>query len=142
MRFLLLLPLLAFAAFATTHATDAPRYETRADHDPDGTGRFYMGREIAQVMGPGGIPWLERPEREDEERPTKAIDALGIRKGDTVVDFGAGSGYFAFRMAPLVGDRGKVLAVDIEEAMLKVVRARAEREGIRNVTTILSTVDD
>ena len=66
MRSFLLLPLLALAAFA--HASDAPRYETRADHDPNGTGRFYMGREIAQVMGPGGIPWLERPEREADGR--------------------------------------------------------------------------
>jgi SAM-dependent methyltransferase len=137
---LVLVPLLALGTFAS--ASDASRYEIRATHDPNGTGRFYMGREIAQVMGPGGIPWLERPEREEEERPTSAIDALELREGQTVVDFGAGSGYFAFRMAPLVGTRGKVLAVDIEDAMLKVIRARAEREGVTNVVTIRSTIDD
>jgi hypothetical protein len=38
-----------------------PPYETRAIHDPNGTGKIYMGREIAQVMGPGGIEWLDRP---------------------------------------------------------------------------------
>ena len=49
-----------------------PRYETKADHDPDGIGKFYMNREIAQVMGHLGIGWLERPEREEEEEPGEA----------------------------------------------------------------------
>src|SRR5271170_1015757 len=89
------------------------RYETRAIHDENGTGKFYMGREIAQVMGPGGIPWLDRPEREDEEKTSKLLDALELRDGETVVDLGAGSGYFSFRIAPRVGRSGKVLAVDI-----------------------------
>src|SRR5580698_6109950 len=53
-----------------------PLYETRAIHDPNGTGKFYMGREIAQVMGFEGISWLDRPGREDEERPAVVIDAL------------------------------------------------------------------
>src|SRR5690349_20846494 len=85
------------------------RYEFRAAHDADGIGKFYLGREIAQVMGPGGILWLERPERASEEQPQVAIDALGIRPGQTVADLGAGSGYFSFRVAPLVGATGKVL---------------------------------
>ena len=55
-----------------------PIYETRANHDPDGTGKFYMGREIAQVMGPGGIEWLDRPEREQEEHPAKVLDSLDL----------------------------------------------------------------
>src|SRR6266851_7750946 len=87
-----------------------PSYETRAVHDPNGIGKFYMGREIAQVMGPGGIPWLDRPQREDEEKPSIVLDALKLRGGETVVDLGAGSGYFTFRIAPRVGRAGKVLA--------------------------------
>src|SRR6266567_5187402 len=106
-------------------APTQPIYETREIHDPNGTGKFYMGREIAQVMGPGGIPWLERPEREDEERPSAVIDAMGLRGGDVVVDLGAGSGFYTFRMAQKVGTAGKVLAVDIQDEMLETIRRRA-----------------
>ena len=72
---------------AAGHAPQ-PLYETRAIHDPDGTGKFYMGREIAQVMGFGGIEWLDRPERQNEERPTTVIDALGLRGGEVVAGLG------------------------------------------------------
>ena len=93
--------------FAQSPAPDSPTrplYETRANHDPNGTGKFYMGREIAQVMGPGGIEWLDRREREEEEHPAKVLDALDLRPGEVVADIGAGSGYFTFRMAPKVGE--------------------------------------
>src|SRR4026207_1433717 len=89
-----------------------------AAHDPDGIGKFYLGREIAHVMGPGGIIWLERAERETEEQPQLVIDALEIKPGQTIADLGAGSGYYSFRIAPLVGPTGRVLAIDIEPAML------------------------
>ena len=71
---------------------EAPRYELRREHDPDGIGKFYMGREIAQVMGHEGIGWLERPEREKEEEPAKLIDVLKLKEGMVVADVGAGSG--------------------------------------------------
>jgi precorrin-6B methylase 2 len=137
----LLISLLLSLSFVT-HAAETTHYETRARHDPDGIGKFYMGREIAQVMGPGGMVWLERPEREVEERPSLVIDALEIKPGQTVVDLGAGSGYYSFRIAPLVGEKGKVLAVDIEPAMLKVIDDRAKRSGVRNVVTVRSTAQD
>src|SRR5437879_2999039 len=73
-----------------------PRYETRADHDPNGIGKFYMGREIAHVMGHQAAGWLERPEREEEEQPSKLIELLRLKAGDLVADIGAGSGYHAF----------------------------------------------
>src|ERR1700726_3328594 len=92
-----------------------PIYETRAVHDPNGTGKFYMGREIAQVMGPDGIEWLDRREREQEEHPAEVLNALALRPGEVVADLGAGSGYFTFRMAPKVGQAGKVLAVEIQD---------------------------
>src|SRR5262245_36303093 len=76
-----------------------PRYETREDHDPNGIGKFYMGREIAQVMGHEGADWLERPEREAEEEPEKLLDALKLKPGMVIADIGAGSGYLSFRMA-------------------------------------------
>ncbi|HVF15493.1 MAG TPA: class I SAM-dependent methyltransferase [Steroidobacteraceae bacterium] len=131
----------SFVPSSLIHADEA-RYETRATHDPDGLGKFYLGREIAHVMGPGGIIWLERAEREREERPQLVLDALQIQPGQTVVDLGCGSGYYAFRMSKLVGPNGKVFAVDIEERMLQFVRQRAQREAITNITPIRSTASD
>lgn len=117
-------------------------YEVRAIHDHDGTGKFYMGREIAQVMGPGGIQWLDRPERENEERPEVVLNALALHKGDVVADLGAGSGYFSFRMAAEVGGTGKILAVDIQDEMLDTIRKRAKAQGLTNVEAIKGTETD
>src|SRR6516225_9769638 len=61
---------------APARPAEPPPYETRKDHDPNGIGKFYMGREIAQVMGHEAADWLERPEREQEERPTQLLNAL------------------------------------------------------------------
>ena len=83
--------------------TEPQRYETKKIHDPDGIGKFYMGREIAQVMGHPAAGWLERPEREKEEEPAKLYAALKFKEGDVIADVGAGSGYHTFRIAKAVG---------------------------------------
>ena len=127
------------AISAQSQAPDSrtqPLYETRANHDPNGTGKFYMGREIAQVMGPGGMEWLDRREREEEEHPAEVLDSLDLRPGEVVADLGAGSGYFTFRMAPKVGETGRVLAVEIQEAMLTALRARAATKKATNVEVV------
>src|SRR5436305_5484590 len=116
-----------------------PGYETRKEHDPDGIGKFYMGREIAQVMGHLAAGWLERPEREREEQPTKLLDALKLKAGDVVADVGAGSGYFTFRISERVGPKGKVLAVDIQPEMLDIIRKRMKEKSITNVEPVLGT---
>jgi precorrin-6B methylase 2 len=134
--------LLLFLCSVVSYPALPADYETRARHDPDGIGKFYLGREIAHVMGPGGIPWLERPERETEERPQLVIDAFEIEAGQTIADLGAGSGYYSFRIAALVGEQGKVLAIDVEPRMLRIVTERARRAGIKNVETVLSTAHD
>jgi len=113
--------------------TSASLYETRAVHDPNGTGKFYMGREIAQVMGPGGIPWLDRPERETEEKPAEVIKAMNLHGNEVVADLGAGSGYFTFRLAPKAG---KVLAVEIQDEMIATLRQRAAEQKIANVEVV------
>src|SRR5436853_5362046 len=113
---------LASLLLAAAQTKPPPRYEFRQAHDPDGIGKFYMGREIAQVMGHEGAGWLERPEREKEEHPARLIAALKLKPGQVVADIGAGSGYHAFRLAPLVGPKGKVLAVDIQPEMLALIR--------------------
>src|ERR1700704_6182353 len=106
--------IIAFAAAAqqeTPKKQDPPstnRYETKKDHDPYGTGKFYLGREIAQVMSYEGAGWLERPEREREEKVSKLMPALEVKEGQFVADFGAGSGFHTMKLAKLVGAKGKV----------------------------------
>jgi ubiquinone/menaquinone biosynthesis C-methylase UbiE len=128
--------------FSSPPAKETPRYEYRRVHDPDGIGKFYMGREIAQVMGHQAAGWLERPEREKEEAPSKMLAALKLKPGDVVADIGAGSGYHTFRMAKLVGDKGKVYAVDIQPEMLAIIRQRMKTGGVKNVVPVKGTITD
>lgn len=123
-------------------ADKAARYEFRRNHDPDGIGKFYMGREIAQVMGHLAADWLDRPEREREEAPTKLMQALKLRPGDAVADIGAGSGYFTFRLADRVGPKGKVYAVEIQQEMLDIIDKRMKARGVENIDLVLGTEKD
>jgi SAM-dependent methyltransferase len=97
------------------------------------------GRVIAQVMGYEGAAWLERPEREDEEQPSKAIAALDIKPGQVVADVGAGSGYYTVRLAKRVGPTGRVFATDIQQEMLDLLTKRLARERVNNVELVLAT---
>jgi SAM-dependent methyltransferase len=97
------------------------------------------GRVIAQVMGYEGAAWLERPEREDEEQPSKAIAALDIKPGQVVADVGAGSGYYTVRLAKRVGPTGRVFATDIQQEMLDLLTKRLARERLNNVELVLAT---
>ncbi|MCE9532941.1 MAG: class I SAM-dependent methyltransferase [Planctomycetes bacterium] len=118
------------------------RYTWKAAHDPNGIGKFYLGREIAHVMGHAAAGWLERPEREAEEEPQKLLKALKVEAGMTIADIGAGSGYHVFRLAPVVGPKGKILAVDIQQEMLDIIKARMKKEKTTNVETILGKEAD
>ena len=111
------------------------------DPTRDGTGKVYMGREISQVVSQHAIRWLERPDREKEERPSLVMENLELDPDDVVADIGAGSGYFTFLMAPLVRD-GKVLAVDIQPEMLKFIEGKKKLEKAPNVETVLGTIED
>lgn len=117
-----------------------PRYEWHAGHDADGTGKFYMGREIAQVMGHQWAGWLERPQREDEEQPGQLVERLRIKPGDVVADIGAGTGYFTRRLARKVGPTGKVFAVDVQPEMIDLLRTSLAALRITNVFPVLGTV--
>jgi precorrin-6B methylase 2 len=104
----------------------------------DGIGKVYLGREIAQVMGHLGAGWLERPSRELEEQPERAIAALDLHPTDVVADVGAGTGYFSFRMAKQV-PQGKVLAVDVQPEMIDILEYLKQESQITNVQPILGT---
>ena len=111
---------------------------TFKEGDYNGIGKWYMGREIAYVMGFQGIDWLERSEREQEENVSKLIQNMRIRSDDIIADIGAGSGYHAFRIATL-DKNGLVYAVDIQTEMLMTIEKNKEFSKIKNIETILGT---
>lgn len=125
---------------APVTTTTPPAYELRTA-SADGIGKFYMGREIAHVMGHPAIGWLERDEREREEAPSRAIAALELRPTDVIADIGAGSGYYSFRIAQKVS-QGKVIAVDIQQEMLDFLAKRAAELQVTNVQGHLGTIDN
>jgi ubiquinone/menaquinone biosynthesis C-methylase UbiE len=144
-RFRLLSPALALLAgsvFAEPAPKPDPLYETRADHDPNGIGTFYMGREIAHVMGHQAADWLERPEREEEEKTDQMIEALKFREGEVVADIGCGSGYIARRISKYIGDKGTIYGVDIQQEMLDLLMKRMAMFRIKNVKPILGELTD
>lgn len=96
-----------------------------------------MGREIAKVMGHRAATWLDRPQRIQEERTDLLLAALDLGSGDTVVDLGAGTGYFTFPMAAEIPS-GTVLAVDIQPQMLDIIEQRANQSGITNIELVLA----
>jgi SAM-dependent methyltransferase len=143
LRCFLLAGLVCAIFYSISHAeTASARYETRAEHDPNGIGKFFMGREIAQVMGHQAADWLERPEREKEERPDLLLPALKLKRGDAVADIGCGSGYYTRRLAHAVGTNGLVYAVDIQQEMLDLLTNKLTAEKIFNVTPVLGTETD
>lgn len=119
--------------------TENRHYETRANHDPNGIGKFYLGREIAHVMTHEGAGWLDRKEREKEEDPRKLVDVLNFDSNETVVDLGAGSGYYTFLIAPKVF---KVIAVDIQPEMLSIMERKIKNGGVKNVELLLGKERD
>lgn len=132
---------------ATTSATTTQQtsgtnrfYQTKSPAS-DGIGRVYMGREISEVMGHLGAGWLERSEREQEERTDLLADALGLKPTDVIADIGAGTGYFSFRLAREV-PKGKVLAVDIQPEMIEYLTAGKRKAKTPNVEPVLGTITD
>lgn len=123
---------------ATSLPSDSTAIYQLGSASRDGIGKFYQGREIAQVMGHLGASWLERPEREQEERTDLLLKALSLKPTDVVADIGAGTGFFTFLMAPKL-PQGKVLAVDIQPEMIEYLNDGKAKRKISNVQPILGT---
>ena len=100
------------------------------------------GRVYAGAMDVSGAAWLDRPERQREEDTQKALKLIGVEKGSTVADIGAGSGYFTVRLSALVGPTGRVYANDIQQGMLDITQRRLDKAKISNVTLVLGAPDD
>jgi ubiquinone/menaquinone biosynthesis C-methylase UbiE len=128
-------------ALTSTAIEAADRYTT-IQGSPDGIGKAYQGREIAKVMSYHGAPWLERPERMQEERPDLVLAALELKPGMKVADIGAGSGYYSSRMAERVGRSGTVYAVDVQPEMIDILRLQMKQRGVTNVKPVLGTETD
>ena len=130
------------AAQTVSQDTKVSQRYIRVPRSADGIGKRYMGREIAGVMGWQAAAWLEREEREQEERGDLLLRELGLRPGMVVADVGAGTGYYTRRMAPLVGTSGKVYAVDVQPEMIQMLTDGAKKAGLTNIVPVLGAVDD
>ncbi len=124
-----------FAVFAVVALSVAALAQATGTHP-------ISGRRYAGVMGHQGAAWLDRSERDAEEQPARALEAIGISPGMVVADVGAGSGYMTVRLAARVGPSGRVFANDLQPEMLRLLSTRLDREGISNVTLVQGTVDD
>lgn len=129
------------ATTITARPPDSAGYVSRPPRDPNGIGRYYQGRQIAHVMGHEGADWLERNDRTQEEGTELLVKELRLKPTDTVADIGAGTGFFSFRMAPLV-PQGRVLAVDIQPEMITELKERKRQNKLANVEPVLGTTTD
>lgn len=121
---------------AEVDAPDVDSAEAEPDADPGPGVDVYMGREVAQTMHWLGAEWLLRDTREDEEHVEELLGCLGVEAGDVVCDFGSGVGVHALPLAGLVGETGKVIAVDIQPQMLRMLEERAAEAGITGIETV------
>jgi len=113
------------------------RYKIKTG-DPNGINKWYMGRQIAQVMSHYGIDWLERPEREKEENTSLLLKNLAVKPGMLIADIGAGSGYHSSLLSKMVGT-GKVFAVDVEPEMIAYLNERIKQEKLSRIVPVLGT---
>ena len=113
-----------------------------AERRPLQIGKLIKRRQIPPVLSVAHAGWLTRPERDAEEQPDRVVEALTIPNGATVVDLGAGVGYFTWRLARQVGPHGSVIAVDIQPGMLERLRETLQERGVDNVEVVLSEPDN
>jgi ubiquinone/menaquinone biosynthesis C-methylase UbiE len=135
-------PLGAIAQQAAVEASEADASnspENAAAYEP---GRSYLGRLIAPPMHYSGASWLTRKERVREEHPKKMLKSLDLQRGQVVCDFGCGNGYHTLELARLVGPKGLVYAVDIQQEMLDLLADRSVPRGLENIKPVLATAED
>ena len=118
--------------------SDTSGYETAPPRDPNGIGTYYLGRQIAHVMGHEGADWLERSGRKQEEGTDLLLKELKLKPTDVVADIGAGTGFFSFQLAKKV-PKGEVLAVDIQPEMITALQANKRKLKVPNVRPVLGT---
>lgn len=141
LRRLLFATALALAGSPLHSAEPASPYTT-GPKTRDGLGKYYFGRELAHYMTHEGAPWLERSERDREERPDLVLAALELRPGDIVADIGCGTGYFSWRLAAAVSPGGRVYAQELQPEMLAQLAVKMKERNVTNVIGVLGTTED
>ena len=132
---------LVFSGISVSAAEPSSPYTT-GPKTRDGIGKYYFGREIAHYMTHEGAPWLDRPERDREERPDLVMAALALKPGEVVADIGCGTGYFSWRLAEAVGPKGKVFGEEIQPEMLEQFAVKMKERKVTNVIGVLGTISD
>ncbi|HEV7281303.1 MAG TPA: methyltransferase domain-containing protein [Pirellulaceae bacterium] len=133
--------IIAFACLTAALVVVPPATAQESDEAPPALSE-YMGRQIAQTMHWQGAEWLIRDSREREERCSLLLTNLGLKPGMTVCDMGCGNGYYALKIAKLIGERGKVYAVDVQPEMLEFLLKRAKEENVDNIVTVQGKFHD
>lgn len=153
--------LFALLLACTTHDADHAAHGTHADHDAPaahgheaehghGGHEGHHAKKGEHAHGEHGDvhhrfddveKWskvFDDPERDGWQKPATVVEAMAIEPGMVVADIGAGTGYFNAHFAKAVGETGKVLALDIEESLVRHMTERAEKEGTSNVEVRLT----
>ncbi|PVY42873.1 class I SAM-dependent methyltransferase [Pontibacter virosus] len=140
----LLLALLTTMCLSGCHACQAQQPATSTQEgytykrpSSGGTGKVYMGREIAAIMTATGGNWLDRDTRQEEENSTRTIENMNLQPNTVVADIGAGTGFYTFQIAPRV-PKGKVYAVEVQDRFIKTLESRRDKEGATHVTVVKS----
>lgn len=134
--FILFMVCCFFVSFLPIHAQKKQdNGYTYKNPSADGTGKVYMGREIAKVMDASGYAWLERNSRPQEENTNLAISKLPVTSSGTAADIGAGTGYYTFRIASKVS-KGKVYAVEIQDEYISFLNNKKKELRVNNVEVI------
>ena len=133
MRKIINITLLFLSLLQTALSQD--RYEYK-EGDPNGIKKWYMDRQIANVMSHYGINWLERADREKDENAPQLVKNLDIKPGMVIADVGAGSGYYTARVSKILTD-GKIYAVDVQQEMIDYLDKRIKKEKLKNIETVL-----
>ena len=124
-----------FVQLSNSFAEDKALYQYYPP-SAEGTGKGYMGREIANIMGYQGAAWLERVSREKEERTDILLKSLNLQKGMVIADVGAGTGYLSGRMADSVGVSGVIYAADVQPEMIAKLKSLTKNHP--NIKPVLS----
>jgi SAM-dependent methyltransferase len=125
------------SAPATSGAAPAPAGGERARHHRHGGDmphRFERAEDWARLF--------DHPARAAWQKPDEVVALTALAPGMTVVDLGAGTGYFLSRLSRAVGPAGSVIATDIEPDMVRYLNERAVREGLANVKAVAAPADD
>jgi len=125
----ILLTLIGLSLAVSAHAQDPAKRDQQQMHQLHNDPKAYMNA-------------LEDPKRDEYQKPHEILSALKIKSGEVIADIGAGTGYFTFRLAHFVGNKGKVFAVDVSPDMIRHINRRIRDTNAANVVSILAEQDD